>query len=122
MSSGVGKFIGLLLSSREQAHVFHLATSSYATHKAMQNYYEHIVDLIDTYAETFMGKSKKKLSGLTPYINRSITTDQRLTRVYFMRLIKNIKSIKLPRDPALENIRQEIEALLIQTLYQLTLK
>ena len=88
----------------------------------MQNYYEHIVDLIDTYAETFMGKSKKKLTGLTPYINRSITTDPRLTRVYFMRLIKNIKSIKLPRDPALENIRQEIEALLIQTLYQLTLK
>jgi DNA-binding ferritin-like protein len=122
MSSGVGKFIGLLLSSREQAHVFHLTTSSYATHKAMQNYYEHIVDLIDTYAETFMGKSKKKLSGLAPYINRSITTDPRLTRTYFMRLIKNIRSIKLPRDPALENIRQEIEALLIQTLYQLTLK
>ena len=122
MSAGVGKYIGLLLSSREQAHVFHLTTSSYATHKAMQNYYEHIVDLVDTYAETYMGKYKKRIAGLTPYINRTIATNPKLTRVYFMRLLKNIRSINLPRDSALENIRQEIDALLIQTIYQLTLK
>jgi hypothetical protein len=120
--SNVGKFVGLLLSSREQAHVFHLTTTSYATHKAMQKYYEDVVDLIDSYAEAYMGRSKKRLTGLTPYINRTIVTDPRLTKPYFAKLIKNLNSIKLPKDSALENIREEINALLIKTIYALSLR
>lgn len=121
-SSSVGKFIGLLMSSREQAHVFHLTTKSFAAHKALQVYYESIVPLLDSYAETYMGKTKRVLTGLTPYINKKIYTDSRLARAYFTRLAKSIKSIKLPRDSYLDNIRQEIDALIRQTLYMLSLR
>lgn len=120
--SGVGKFIGLLLSSREQAHVFHLTTSSYSTHKAMQKYYEDIVELIDSYAESYMGKSKKRLIGLSPYINRTILTDPRMVRPYFAKLIRTLRDIKLPRDSTLNNIREEIDELLVKTIYMLSLR
>ena len=43
------KFISTLFSSREQAHIFHLQTSSYAMHAALNKYYDGIVDLIDKY-------------------------------------------------------------------------
>jgi DNA-binding ferritin-like protein len=122
MSISVGKFIGILLSSREQAHVFHLTTSSYATHKAMQKYYEDIVELIDSYAEAYMGRSKKRLTGLAPYINRRIITDPRFTRTYFAKLIRSLRDIKLPKDSALENIQQEINELIIKTIYALSLR
>lgn len=122
MSSDVGKFIGLLLSSREQAHVFHLTTKSFATHKAMQTYYEGIVDLIDTYSETYMGRYKKRISGLAPYINKKIATDARLTRVFFLNLLKTVKKLKLPVDRSLVNIRDDIETLITQTIYMLSLK
>lgn len=121
--SSVGKFVGILMSSREQAHVFHLTTKSFATHKALQAYYEAIVPLLDSYAETYMGKSRKTITGLAPHVNRKIYTDAKLARSYFLRLAKSIKSLKkLPRDPYLDNIRQEIDALIRQTLYMLSLK
>lgn len=110
------------MSSREQAHVFHLTTKSYAAHKALQAYYEAIIPLLDSYAETYMGKTNRPLTGLGLSVNRKIYTDAKLARGYFKRLFKIVKSMKLPRDPYLDNIRQEIDALIKQTLYMLSLK
>jgi hypothetical protein len=69
-----------------------------------------------------MGKSKRAITGLTPHINKKIYTDAKLARGYFVKLAKSIKSIKLPRDSYLDNIRQEIDALIRQTLYMLSLR
>ena len=120
--SNVGKFIGLLLSSREQAHVFHFVTKSFAAHKAMQTYYEGIIELIDTYAEAYMGIYKKRISGLTPYINKKITTDARVIRLFFVNLLRTIKGLKLPSDRSLIHVRDEVETLITQTIYMLSLK
>ena len=120
--SDVVKLIGLLLSSREQAHVFHFVTKSFAAHKAMQTYYEGIVELVDDYAEVYMGRYKKRIIGLTPYINKKITTDTRYIRVFFVNLLKTVKNLKLPSDRALANIRDDIETLITQTIYMLSLK
>lgn len=129
MSSSVGKYIGLLMSSRTQAHVFHLTTKSYAAHKALQNYYEEIVPLLDSYAETYMGRlnnnnnrRRPTLTGLGPSVNRRILSDAKYAHKYFVRLAIALKKIKLPRNPYLENIRQEIDALVRQTIYMLSLK
>jgi hypothetical protein len=110
------------MSSREQAHVFHLTTKSFAAHKALQAYYEGIIPLLDSYAETYMGKTKKTITGLSPSVNRKIYTDAKLAQKYFVRLGSLIKKMKLPRDAYLDNIRQEIDALIKQTVYMLSLK
>jgi hypothetical protein len=122
MSTAVGKYIGLLLASREQAHVFHLTTRSFAAHKALQTYYEEIVPLLDTYAETYMGKARKRI--VIPVIptNRRNVTNARLAQKYFIRLAQRISLLKLPKNQTLENIRQEIDALIRQTVYMLSLK
>lgn len=121
-ATAVGKYIGILLASREQAHVFHLTTRSFAAHKALQTYYEGIVPLLDMYAETYMGKSRKRI--VVPMIpsNRRNVTNARLAQKYFILLAQRLGKIKLPRTPTLENIRQEIDALIRQTVYMLSLR
>ena len=50
----------VLMHSRTQAHVFHLrmkGPKAYEFHKALQKYYEKIVDLIDTLVEGYQGKN-----------------------------------------------------------------
>ena len=52
-------FIGTLMQSRNQAHIYHLQVEgpgSFAAHKALQDYYEEIVNLIDGLVESYQGR------------------------------------------------------------------
>ena len=54
------KLASLFFHSRTQAHVFHLRVKgpgAYATHKALQEYYEEIIELIDGLVESYQGKN-----------------------------------------------------------------
>ncbi len=42
------KLVSYLMHSRTQAHVFHLQTNSFAEHKALNDYYDRIIDRNDT--------------------------------------------------------------------------
>ena len=44
---GCEVMISKLFHSRTQSHVFHLQTNSHSEHKALEGYYDEIVDLID---------------------------------------------------------------------------
>jgi hypothetical protein len=113
----VVKFISILLSSREQAHIFHLQTPSYAQHKALQGYYEDIVDLIDTYVESYQGRYGI-LKGYKP--SNTILEDDS-TVSYFMGLQKFVDEIRgqLPQDGELNNTIDEIAGLISSTVYKL---
>jgi len=50
------KILNKLFESREVTHVMHLSSKSYANHKALETYYEGIVDLIDLLAEAYQGQ------------------------------------------------------------------
>jgi len=119
MAGNATKFVGLLMNSRNQAHVFHLATTSYAQHKALQKYYEKIEKLFDTYAEAYMGKYGR----MNPIkINGRYITNSSKAREYFGNLLERIKSLNLPKDTYLTNIQDEIVQLIRKTMYMLTLK
>lgn len=45
-----------LMDARNQVHVFHLQTTSYAQHMALGDLYTGIVDLIDRFIESAQGK------------------------------------------------------------------
>ena len=115
MSSG--KLVSALMHSRTQAHVFHLRTKSFAAHKALQTYYESVIPLLDTYAESYQGRYGL-ISGYT--IGPQINQNPMGAKAYFTRLLKVIESTKI-RDSYLANIRDELYALVYQTLYMLTL-
>ena len=50
------EFIGCMFLARDVAHSVHLNTRSYAKHKALNKFYDGIVDLADTFAEMYQGR------------------------------------------------------------------
>ena len=114
------RYVGLLMNSRTQAHAFHLTTSSFAEHKALQAYYEGIVPLVDAWAEAYMGKYGR-LSRVS--LNKRFMKDPTKAKAYFKSLLMRVRAIPLPRgDTYLKNIQDEIVALIRSTLYMLSLK
>jgi hypothetical protein len=114
----VAKFVSTLLASRNQAHIFHLQSTSYAAHKALQEYYEGIVDLVDSYVESYQGKYDM-LKGYSN--NFQIIEEEGRTINYFMGVSTFVDKIRteLPQDGALNNIVDEISALVSATIYKL---
>jgi hypothetical protein len=113
----VSKFISILLSSREQAHIFHLQSQSYAQHKALQGYYEDIVALIDMYVESYQGR----YGVLRGYMPTNTILEDDTTVSYFMGLQKFVDEIRgqLPQDGELNNTVDEIAGLISGTIYKL---
>lgn len=109
-------FVGMLMNSRTQAHYFHLRSVTYAQHKALQKYYENIVDLVDAYAEAY----PKKIKAIK--INRRFLQDPTKAPAYFRSLLARMKKMKLSKEPHLKNIQDDIVTLIHKTLYLLRLK
>jgi hypothetical protein len=55
-SSDFVEMVSLLFHSRTQAHTLHLQTKSFAEHKALNEYYDGIGDLVDGLIESYQGK------------------------------------------------------------------
>lgn len=117
----MAKFVNPLIQSREQAHIFHLTTKSFAAHSALKDYYTSIVGYIDRFVETYAAKHKTlgtfRGSG-------KLMKDATVPRMikYFQGLAKTIRSIKTPKaEPWLENIKLEVLELIMNTIYRLQL-
>jgi len=114
------RYVGALMNSREQAHIFHLKTNSYAQHKALEKYYEKIVPLLDDWAEAYMGKYGR-LRQVS--LNKRFIQNPARAKDYFKSLLARVRAIKLPKgDTYLKNIQDEIVGLIRKTLYMLSLK
>jgi len=113
----VSKFVSTLMMSRTQAHIYHLQTQSYAQHKALQDYYEEIVDLIDEYVEAYQGKYEILRGYILPTTWRE---DDNALR-YFLGMREYIQRIRttLPQDDELVNVMDDIATLINTTIYKL---
>lgn len=58
------KLTSLLLFSRDQAHVWHLQTCSEVEHRLFQSFYDGILPLVDSFAETYMGATGSRISSI----------------------------------------------------------
>jgi hypothetical protein len=119
MNPLAGQFVSTLFASRTQAHVFHLQTPSFAAHKALNKYYEQIVDLTDDFVEAYQGK----YGIITGYSNVALQEYESDDAVinYFAVLdmyISKTREMICP-DSYLQNIIDEIVALINSTLYKL---
>lgn len=61
----LGNYIGTLLFSVTNAHIFHLKTTSFAKHKALDDYYNEFPEVIDKLAEKI--QSDEIISGYQDY-------------------------------------------------------
>lgn len=108
------KFIGLLFHSRDTMHIAHLQTTSFAEHKALGAYYDHILDLTDKFTEVYFGRFKRVEIIIPEAKNMSSAEHLKEMQV----LIEGERN-NYPSE--LQNIMDEMLALVNKTLYLLTL-
>lgn len=111
-------FIGALFLARDVAHSVHLNTRSFAKHKALGSFYDKVVDLADSFAETYQGRhgligpislmSAKKTSNILDFLEDQLSEIE-----------KGRFEIVSEDDTALQNIIDEIVALYLTTIYKL---
>jgi len=107
-----------ILHSRNQAHVFHLQTQSFAEHNALNNYYDGVVDLFDGIIESYQGKygiiKNFKTFKIEQYKNCKKTIS------YFEKLLdiidENRESIE---DTYIQNQIDTVQELINSTIYKL---
>ena len=121
--SDASKFFSKLFESREMAHVYHLqikGEGSYAGHKALDNYYNDVLDLIDELVETYQGQYE--IVEDYQIIDTNSTTSKDKIE-YFNELQQFIKDNRYTalskEDSHLQNIVDEVVALGYRTLYKL---
>jgi hypothetical protein len=112
-----------LFESREMAHIYHLQVNgeqgSHAAHKALQKYYEDVLDLIDELLETYQGQYGI-VDGYETIDTAETKTKEKVE--YFEGLAEFVKhgrkAISL-EDTHLHSIIDDIVVLIYKTLYKL---
>lgn len=120
----LNQFVSTLWQSRTQAHIWHHQTQgvgSFSEHKALENYYESIVPLVDGFVESVQGRYGIILSYSTYPL---ADWKEGGSMEYFQMLCGFVDEGRktLPQDTYIQNQIDEIMELLYNTKYQLTLK
>jgi hypothetical protein len=111
----IAKAIGIMFMSRTLSHMSHLQTKSYAEHKALNKFYDEIVDLVDDLAEAAQGQY-----GIldVPFINMSgnIKDPIGMLQGHLKQLEATMSMVD---EDYLLSIYQEVQKLYRSTLYKL---
>jgi hypothetical protein len=109
-----GKLIGTLFQSRDSMHIAHLQTTSFAEHKALNEYYDGILDLTDTFTEAYFGRNKR--------VEIIIPESKVLDATTHLRELRSILDTERTNyNSELQNIIDEMLGLIDKILYLLTL-
>jgi len=104
-----------LMHARTNAHLLHLKTRSYSAHMALGSFYDEIVDLIDSLAEAYQGRY-----GIINYPD--VPFKQEADAIMMLKTLRRYiddNRIGMVPDSELQNILDEIVALMDSTLYKL---
>lgn len=111
-------YLGQFFNSRDIIHLAHLQTTSYAEHQALGSYYDGLLGLVDGMIEVYFGCIGKRLNIRIPsaeYINPETHLKQ------FKEYVKKHRNVLGSDRTDVQNILDEIIALINKTLYLLTL-
>lgn len=117
MASMAGELIMRCFHARTTAHVLHLKTKSFAQHKALNEFYEEIVPLVDKFAEAYQGA----YGLIDNYPKKYVYTDAPLELINELSfwIDDNRYGCCDEDDSYLQNIIDEIVALVRSTQYKL---
>jgi len=115
------EFISQLHDSKQQSIVWHHQTTSYSEHKALNNYYDEIVEKIDELVESVSGIYGRPV-GYSVETLQNYTGHQQLVS-YFKSLYDFVQRERktIYQDTWIQNQVDEIAQLIAQTSYLLTL-
>lgn len=117
-NGGFKEIISVLFHSRTQVHVFHLQTESFAEHKALQDYYDGIDDLIDGLVESYQGKYGIITNYTTLKVDDYVNNDDVKSYLEKVNSVieKNRTSVK---ESFIQNQIDTVQELIFSTLYKL---
>lgn len=113
-SGMIAKAIGIMFAGRTATHIMHLKTKSFAEHKALNKFYDGIVDLADDLAEATQGQY-----GLLdiPFVNLTVSKD---SAAFLKGQLAELDKIMAGVDEDyLMSIYQEVQKLYRSTIYKL---
>ena len=115
------QFIGTLLHSATITHFKHwlvTGVGSDAAHRALSDYYDEIVDLVDSLTESIQGAYDELVEPYPPSFDNSP-----LEPLGYMRALRQYVRIQragLPQDSEIQNEIDSIATLINHTVYRLT--
>ena len=113
----VEELIQRLFKTRNQAHLMHWKTKSYAEHQALGKFYDKLMDSLDAFVEACQGSK-----GIIGHVDLSCK-DESIEIIKCLTADANWISrnrAKIAHGvPALENILDEIVSLYLSTIYKL---
>ena len=120
--ASIVEIVSYFNSAKQQAIVWHQQTDNYAEHKALNKFYDNIVDLLDRLSESYAG-IYGRLEGYDVHDVVDWTSTQN-TIAYYRNcyLWLNDERTTAPQDSYIQNILDEITDELGSLLYKLTLK
>lgn len=116
------EFISALNSCKQQSIVWHNQTTSYAEHKALNKFYDAVVDQLDALVESVSGVYGRPKGYDVHDLEDWTSTEDTLK--YFQAVLTMIKTERksIYQDSFIQNQIDELEALVATTIYLLTLK
>ena len=118
MDKSMALFLVTLLHSSTNTHLFHWSTSSYAKHKALNGFYDRIVEHTDALAECFFGIYGQ----ITEFPSTYHQPKEPLSYLESLQSFVKAARADLPKDSEIvqliDNIAQEIDT----TIYLLKFK
>lgn len=113
--TNASNFILTLLHSATNAHLMHFQTKSFSVHKTLNEFYDEIVGLVDSYTEAYQGA----FGVIEEYDNGYHPVEEPVK--YFKSLKQFVETFRkeLPDRTSLQNIIDEIDALILETIYKL---
>lgn len=114
----VEELISRVFAARNAAHLEHWETRSYATHVALGEFYDAVIDALDTFIEAriaYHGRPKSvELDGQQP-------DDMAIYLSKEVEWIRQNRSNLAKGVPALENLIDALAEVYLRTIYKLTL-
>lgn len=113
----IEQLIAKVFEARNAAHLEHWRTKSYAVHKALGDFYEDVIELVDELVEAYQGNFG--IIGNVPDVKQTHNEDcVACLNEQVAWIAKNRSKIAQEVD-SLENIVDEITGLYLKTIYKL---
>lgn len=113
----IEQLIAKVFEARNSSHLEHWRTKSYATHMALGDFYDDVIDLLDNLVECYQGNFGK--IGKVPNVEQSHNGDCVKCLNDQVAWIATNRSKIAQEVDSLENIVDEITGLYLKTIYKL---
>lgn len=114
----MGEFILTLLHAATNAHILHLQSKSFSEHMALGSFYEELPGLVDAVVEATQGRYDQIIEYPVSYYAPAKTGLEELEMLKDY-IDQERHKQTIPQDSEIQNLIDEISALIDSTLYKL---